>query len=356
MNQKTEQEIYKNIINKYIVNKNDFEKNIVDEKILLPVDNLNKRHFRIPYDAEYEDIYLNYRAQKGKFWDENEISISVIEIENLKKTKEPIKKTIIFIFKGFSVVDSYVNINVEENILSVVQPNEIKSAYIQQMSMEETHAHLYGRFFDQFLDEKEKEEISQSFDSIKSIKKLIEWCQNRISNGKTFTHILISFLAFESINFFPKFAIICWLRSYKESNFKCIIRGNDFVRMDEMLHLELAILIYKHLNNKLKSQVIHDIFKEAVDNEIEYINECVFINEKGLNKELLIQYTKYLADTVVKKLNVNPIYNIDNPLIFLEKNLLYMKTSQFEDTVTNYNSGKINKKDNLFEIYDNDDF
>ena len=70
--------------------------------------------------------------------------------------------------------------------------------------------------------------------------------------------------------------------------------SNELISRDEALHTEFAILLYNKLQKKLPKKKIHEIIKEAVEIENEFINDALPCRLIGMNSTLMTQYIKFV--------------------------------------------------------------
>ena len=106
--------------------------------------------------------------------------------------------------------------------------------------------------------------------------------------------------------------------------------SNELISRDEALHCEFAILLYSKLLKKIDKSRIHELIKEAVDIETEFICEALPCRLIGMNSELMTQYIQFVADRLCVQLGYKKIYNVGNPFEFMELISLESKTSFFE--------------------------
>ena len=99
---------------------------------------------------------------------------------------------------------------------------------------------------------------------------------------------------------------------------------------------DFAILIYKHLRNKVSQERVEEIIREAVDIEIEFITISIPVRLIGMNADLMIQYIKYVADRLLVQLGFSKIYFEENPFDFMKTFSLDAKSNFFENRVTEY--------------------
>ena len=128
--------------------------------------------------------------------------------------------------------------------------------------------------------------------------------------------------------------------------------SNELISRDEALHTEFAILLYKKLQSKLPKKRIHEIIKEAVEIEKEFICEAIPCRMIGMNSNLMSQYIEFVADRLVVQLGFQKIYNTGNPFDFMEMISLEGKTNFFEKRVGDYSLSSGQKSDDVFNIDD----
>jgi ribonucleoside-diphosphate reductase beta chain len=118
--------------------------------------------------------------------------------------------------------------------------------------------------------------------------------------------------------------------------------SNELISRDEGLHTEFAVLLYTTLiKHKLTQDEIHDLIKEAVEIENEFITESIPCQMLGMNATLMTQYIKYVADRLVVQLGYDKIYNVQNPFDFMDRIGLNLKSNFFESRVGEYSRANV---------------
>ena len=112
--------------------------------------------------------------------------------------------------------------------------------------------------------------------------------------------------------------------------------SNELISRDEALHTEFAVLLYNKLQKKMSKARIHEIIKEAVEIEKEFICEALPCRLIGMNATLMQQYIEFVADRLVVQLGYDKIYNASNPFDFMEMISIEGKTNFFEKRVGEY--------------------
>jgi ribonucleoside-diphosphate reductase subunit M2 len=94
--------------------------------------------------------------------------------------------------------------------------------------------------------------------------------------------------------------------------------------------------LYSKLNKKLDQIRIHEIIKEAVEIETEFICQALPCRLIGMNSELMTQYIQFVADRLCVQLGYKKIYNVTNPFSGMELISLEGKTNMFEKKIADY--------------------
>jgi ribonucleotide reductase beta subunit family protein with ferritin-like domain len=132
---------------------------------------------------------------------------------------------------------------------------------------------------------------------------------------------------------------------------KALGKSNEMISRDESLHTDFAVLLTSYLKNKASEETVHDIFREAVPIEQEFICDALPYKLKGMNKDLMSRYIEYVADYLLLQLGYNKIYNVKNPFEFMSRTSLDGKTNFFEARVTEYSRSE-SISNNTYEITD----
>ena len=110
----------------------------------------------------------------------------------------------------------------------------------------------------------------------------LKWINDERSN---FATRLIAFACVEGIFFSGSFCAIFWLK--KRGLMPGLTSSNELISRDEGLHTDFAVLLYSMLMEKLPEETIHDIIKEAVEIEKEFIIESIPCRLIGMNSDLM---------------------------------------------------------------------
>ena len=283
----------------------------------------------VMFPIKYEDIWSMYQKQVDCFWRPEEIDLSK-DLSHWDALDKDEQYFISMILAFFAASDGIVLENLAQRFMSDVQVSEVRAFYGFQIAMENIHSNTYSNLIETYI--KDNEEKSKLFNAISNypcIKKKSDWAQKWIhDNRSSFATRLVAFACVEGIFFSGAFCSIFWLK--KRGLMPGLTFSNELISRDEALHCEFAILLYSKLIKKMDKNRIHDIIKEAVEIEIEFICEALPCRLIGMNSQLMTQYIKFVADRLSVQLGYKKIYNVTNPFDFMEMISLENKCNFFE--------------------------
>ena len=294
------------------------------EPLLSPDDN---RFVMFP--IKHQDIWQMYQKQVDCFWRPEEIDLSkdLTHWEGLQKDEQLF---ISMILAFFAASDGIVLENLAQRFMSDVQVSEARAFYGFQIAMENIHSHTYSNLIETYIkDKEEKHNLFNAITNFPCIKKKSDWAQKWIhDNRSSFATRLVAFACVEGIFFSGAFCSIFWLK--KRGLLPGLTFSNELISRDEALHCEFAVLLYSKLIKKMDKSRIHEIIKEAVDIEIEFICNALPCRLIGMNSEMMTQYIKFVADRLSVQLGYKKIYNVLNPFDWMQLISLNSKTNFFE--------------------------
>ena len=316
------------------------------EPLLTPDD---KRFVMFP--IKYDDIWAMYKKQVDCFWRPEEIDLSK-DLDDWAKLNDDEKHFISMILAFFAASDGIVLENLAQRFMSDVQISEARAFYGFQIAMENIHSHTYSLLIETYIkDNEEKNKFFNAIENYPFIKKKSDWAQKWIhDNRSSFATRLVAFACIEGIFFSGAFSSIFWLK--KRGLMPGLTFSNELISRDEALHCEFAILLYSKLEKKLPKAKIHDIIKECVEIETEFICEALPCRLIGMNSELMGQYIQFVADRLCVQLGYPKIYNVANCLDYMELISLESKTNFFEKRLGEYALANVNKSDADFDFTD----
>jgi ribonucleoside-diphosphate reductase subunit M2 len=314
------------------------------EPLLAPDDN---RFVMFP--IKYEDIWQMYKKQIDCFWRAEEIDLTK-DLDHWQTLNDNEKFFISMILAFFAASDGIVLENLAMRFMNDVQVSEARAFYGFQIAMENIHSQTYSLLIETYIKNNEqKHKYFNAIENFPCIKKKSDWAQKWIrDNRSSFATRLVAFACVEGIFFSGAFCSIFWLK--KRGLMPGLTFSNELISRDEALHCEFAVLLYSKLQNKVKKSRIHEIIKEAVEIESEFICEALPCRLIGMNSQMMIQYIQFVADRLAVQLGYDKIYNVTNCFPWMELISLESKTSFFEKRNDAYALTNTTGKNEAFEF------
>lgn len=295
----------------------------------------------------HKDVWDAYKTHLATDWRAEELDYASDKAE-WKKLTEDEKYFIEHVLAFFAGADGIVLENLSSNFANEVQWSEARAFYAFQSHIEQIHSEVYSNLIETYIDDNErKDKLFRAIEEIPCIQKKANWALKWMNpKTATFAERLVAFAVVEGVFFSGSFCAIFWLKS-RGIMVSGLGKSNELIARDEGLHCKFAIILYKHLNNKLTKKRIHEIFDEAVKIETEFITESIPCNMLGMNSKEMILYIKFVANFWMSKLRTSSgrkcskLYkkngvNIKNPFPFMDLNGMDGKTNFFEQRVTEY--------------------
>ena len=300
------------------------------EPLLAPDDN---RFVMFP--IKYQDIWDMYKKQVDCFWRAEEIDLTkdFAQWESLNADE---RYFISMILAFFAASDGIVLENLASRFMNEIQVSEARAFYGFQIAMENIHSETYSLLIETYIKDKvEKNRLFNAIEHFPSIKKKSDWAQKWIhDNRSSFATRLVAFACVEGIFFSGAFCSIYWLK--KRGLMPGLTFSNELISRDEALHCEFAVLLYSKMVKKIDKSRIHEIIKEAVEIETEFICDALPCRLIGMNSELMTQYIQFVADRLCLQLGYKKIYNVSNCFAFMDLISLESKTNMFEGKISEY--------------------
>lgn len=301
------------------------------------------------YPIKYADIYDLYKRQVACFWTAEEVDLSK-DLEDYAKLSPDEKHFINMILAFFAGADGLVSENLASRFYNDVKIGEARLFYGFQIAMEGIHQETYSNIIDAYIKNKEeKEELFFAMNAFPCITKKADFCKKYMSCPCPFAIRLIAFACVEAIQFSGAFCAIFWLK--KRNILQGLTFSNQLISRDEALHAEFAVCLYKKLKEKLTEKKVHEIIKEAVDIEIEFICDAIPCRLIGMNSILMTQYIKFVANRLCLQLGSSKLYeDASNPFDFMEAISVETKTNFFESRVAEYALATKTREEGIFDF------
>lgn len=250
-----------------------------------------------------------------------------------QEVREATKKVISF----FSNSEQIVMENVSVNFAEIFTDRCVRMFYRLQAQNEQVHEETYNDQVDVLADDEEdKKRMRSASKNDPTIKKKADWAKKWLKTDRPIAERVIAFILVEGIHFSSSFAFILWLKL--KGWLPGICEANDYIMNDEGMHREFGELMKNIMNqaNAPSQEIVNEMFTEAVDLECEFACSALPTDLLGFNSNMVCEYVKSLADSILIKIGYSPIYNISSPITWMEMNNLDGKANFFEKSSTEY--------------------
>jgi len=281
-----------------------------------------------------------YKKAEASFWTAEELDLAQ-DLADWKKLSENDQYFVKHVLAFFAASDGIVNENLAMNFANEVQMTEARCFYGFQIAIENIHSEVYSLLIDTYIKDKaEKAKLFNAIETMPSVARKAKWAL-RYTEPKysTFAERIIAFAAVEGIFFSGSFRAIFWLK--KRGLMPGLTFSNELISRDEGLHCDFAVLLYSKLVNKLPEEHVHNIIKDAVEIELDFVTSALPVELIGMNSTTMQEYIKFCADRLIQSLGYSKIYFAKNPFDFMDLINLSGKTNFFEKRVGEYSMANV---------------
>ncbi|RKY54789.1 MAG: ribonucleotide-diphosphate reductase subunit beta [Candidatus Neomarinimicrobiota bacterium] len=306
-------------------------------------------------NIKYQWAYNLWEVMLNNTWFPKEVDMTR-DINDYKNLTEAEKTAYDKALSQLIFMDSLQTNNLIDNVNPYVTAPEINLILVRQSFEEALHSQSYAVMVDTISQNSEEiYELWRRDMMLKAKNDEIAAVYEELSENPTERNFLKACFAnqiLEGIYFYSGFTYLYTLaRSGKMLGSAQMIR---FIQRDEVTHLTL----FQNLINTLRRErpdlftpdlieEVYMMFKKAVELEVawgQYITQGQIL---GLTDDIVEQYIQYLADDRLHAVGLETIYNVDNPIKWVDDFSKFndQKTNFFEGTVANYSKGSLNFDD-----------
>jgi ribonucleoside-diphosphate reductase beta chain len=306
-------------------------------------------------NIKYQWAYNLWEMMLNNTWFPKEVDMTR-DVNDYKNITESEKTAYDKALSQLIFMDSLQTNNLIDNVNPYVTSPEVNLILVRQSFEEALHSQSYAVMVDSISTNSEEiYDLWRRDMMLKHKNDAIAAVYEQLSQNPTETNFIKACFAnqiLEGIYFYSGFAYIYTLaRSGKMLGSAQMIR---FIQRDEVTHL----VLFQNLINTLKrerpdlftsklEEEVYDMFKKAVDLEVswgQYITQGQIL---GLTDDIVEQYIQYLADDRLTNVGMKPLYNVENPIKWVDDFSKFndQKTNFFEGTVANYSKGSLNFDD-----------
>ena len=335
------------------------------------------------------DMHEMYKKAEASFWVLEELESELSKDPKFWNQIRGQKKEIFLknVLAFFAVSDFYVNETIHEQIKTRVMTLHWHRWEDFKVMIENTHNETYGRLVEEGI--KDKNERRQILDAVKFnpvIQRKIDWMHRWVGKSNEMVHlteskqlairelynsfiesklnslralgisesqlsdyipeniqalgieleepkkslalvVLINAIT-EGVFFSGSFCAIFWFK--EQGMFPGLSLANEWISRDEGLHTCYAIMVFKYkLQYKLPAKLVHQIVREAVEIEQDFICEALPDDMTGMNSRLMTQYIQFTADQLLYFLGYDKLWNVENPFRWMEQQSIGVRMSDF---------------------------
>ncbi len=308
-------------------------------------------------NIKYQWAYNLWEMMLNNTWFPKEVDMTR-DVNDYKQLTESEKTAYDKALSQLIFMDSLQTNNLIDNINPYVTSPEINLILVRQSFEEALHSQSYAVMVDSIsTNSAEIYELWRRDMMLKNKNDAIARVYQELSKNPSETNFVKACFAnqiLEGIYFYSGFTYLYTLaRSGKMLGSAQMIR---FIQRDEVTHLVLFQNLINTLRKEradlftkeLKAEVI-EMFEEAVELEVtwgKYITQGQIL---GLTDDIVEQYIKYLADDRLRSVGFEKIYNVSNPIKWVDDFAKFndQKTNFFEGNVTNYSKGSLSFDDDF---------
>ncbi len=289
-----------------------------------------------------------YQVMVWNFWVPEKVKWlweDAIQYERVLTDQERITYEGIISFLTF--LDSIQTMNLP-NISEYITAPEVNLILAIQTYQEAIHSQSYATILETVVPAEKRDKVYYFWRDDKHLlerNKFIWWIyQDFIDNpnDRNFFRTIIWNYLLESIYFYNWFAFFDTLADL--GKMVATQRMINYIRRDELTHVTLFANLIKDVKKEFPSMfdedLVYDMFKIAVDQEIKWSTHIIWEWIMWMNEDTIDKYTKWLANQRLEMIWLKPLYPnyTENPYKHLERlwDHNMEKGNFFESTVTNY--------------------
>ena len=273
------------------------------------------RHHLFP--IKHDHMWRMYKQAVASFWTPEEVDLQD-DLAHWRALNEDERHFLSHVLAFFSASDGIVNENLVQNFCSEVQIPEARAFYGFQIAMENIHSETYSLLIDTYIaDPDERLRLHRAIHTVPCVKSKADWCFKWFDNKQPFAKRLVAFAIVEGVFFSGSFCAIFWMK--KRGKLPGLCFSNELISRDEGLHTNFACHLYRDLvEETLPDERVESMVRQAVEIEREFICDALPCDLLGMNRELMYQYIRYVADHLLVNLGHQKIFLDSNPFDWME--------------------------------------
>ena len=303
-------------------------------------------------------FYEMYRNGIRNSWTVEEIDFQ-IDISDLHHKLTPADRHLIHrLVAFFATGDSIVSNNLVLNLYQHLNAPEARMYLSRQLYEEALHVQFYLTLLDNYLpDPGERARAFAAVENIPAIRAKAAFCFKwidslqdirRIQTREERRQFLLNQICFaaciEGLFFFAAFAYVYYFRS--RGLLPGLASGTNWVFRDESAHMDFAFECVRTIRgeepdlfDEAMQQQVREMLAEAIECEMQFAADVLSGGVAGISERDMRQYLQHCADAHFARLGMPRVYNVRNPLPFMELQDVQELTNFFERRVSAYQVG-----------------
>lgn len=283
-----------------------------------------------------------YKKHESTIWNAQEIDFNN-DAREFKMLPIDVQHYIKGILSFFASSDLIINKSIEDKYLEKINILEAKVFLDLQKMMENVHTETYSLLIEAYFpDIEERKHAQQSAVENPVIAAIINWLLKWVAKDPSLNMRIVLNSIYEGVLFPDKFGSIFWI--CKNGKLPALKQANEFISRDEGLHTMFSVTLYNnYIVNRISQETFEQIIKEAVELEIQFINDVLPSALVEMSATEMIKYVKYCANLLAEYLQyTQPYPDIkEQPLPFMDTINMKTKNNFFERQVTQYNKARM---------------
>ena len=290
-----------------------------------------------------------YRVMMGNFWIPEKVDLTADSLDYSKLTWHETRA-----FEGiisFLVFLDSIQTNNIPNIADWITAPEVSTILSIQTYQEAIHSQSYAYIIESVVPKDKREKLYNFWKDDKILlernKHIAQIYQEFVDDQseENFAKVILANYILEGLYFYNGFIFFYNLAS--RNLMLGVADEIKYINRDEFTHIvifkEIIKSIMKEKPELITEELVHQMFKEATEQEIKWSNHILDNHILGINEESIEKYTKFLANLRIEMLGFKKLYEgyEKNPYAHIEKladsSNDGVKSNFFESTVTNYN-------------------
>lgn len=302
-------------------------------------------------NSQFRWAHAIYKKMRDDFWIPQRTDLTG-DINDYNELTDSEKKAFNGVLSYLIYLDS-IQETMLPNIGSVMTSPDVRHCIAEQCYFEGIHSESYKYIVESLLPVERQSEIYDFWRTDKTLNDrcnfILRYYQKYLDsrNDEDYFYALFADFLLEGLYFYNGFILFYTLSSRQRMNGVADII--KLINRDEQSHVRLFQKLVSEAKNEFvySDDKLTEMIADAVEQEIEWTLHITDDDFLGISEKSVTQHTKYLGDLQLKRIGLNPIYNVNtSPYKHLERiadvsSESSTKANFFETQVTSYNMSSV---------------